>query len=1648
MHSSNSRPSRARILLATSSALGALAMAQGAQAADECGPIVNGAVTCTAAGNPHAAGIRYTPGGALALTLAPGTVVNQTTTATGNMSTIAVRGTGGAITIAAPGVNVSTSVAPAGVIVVDGGGAAVSLNIGNITSTATGGTASGRAIQITNSGATTIVAGNIATAGTVDALDQFANSVVRVDRTPFFTNSGPVSITTGSITATGADMNGIGVGIRQPRSGDITITVNGAINVTGTGITTNASSGGQTVVVANGAITGAAGIDLYGFATRGVDVTANGRVTATDGVGIRANAIGGGDVFVAAQSVSGTRGGIFARAQSFFAPGEVGGDVFVTVAPGSIVNGGEGEAVSAGSSRGSVSIIGRDATFIGSSQIFGMLTATSFGPGDAFIDVGVVEAIALSGDPDFSTLTGMQASAQDGGNAFIRVREFRGTGVDAMQYGIAAVTVSGLANVDVVNRASANASSATVAAFTLDGLANVDASGAVLINTGRGGAALALANAGSASITSDTATGGEDLPGLLAMAFGGTASVTAGTTTSRGSNAIYATGDDVVIVTTGLTTTQSGVPSAVGSNAAIFAQAVNSVSITAAAVNSAGSGIAAEGNGAITITTRGPVTAASGTGVSAFGGGGGPMTVSIGGAVQAGGADVPAVSLFQAGGTSPVTLTTTAAIASTGPGSASSAISITNLGSGATRATIGGDARAVARGAATVLLQSAGAAQTLTTAAGTTVRAAGAESTGILVQTGGNGPIAVTIDGAVINDSRIGAGRAILLQSGAAAPIRLTGGAASAITANAIGGTAAEILTLGSVVVDHRGIITSTGAESLALGVFAGGPVSLTTNVIESGAFGILAQSGSGPLSLTTLGATNGAGRAIQLVSGGLSGDLTAVINGSVTSRSIGTFSNVGIFASQGNAAGTGNVAVTTNGALTVTEASRFGASGIEANTMGRGAVSVAANAAVTVSAPGGGAASGIAATATSGAVSVTQNGGSTVTVTGGGQGTAAVTGILAATTSGAISINSAGTLTSTNNGTRQSAGIIAQTATGSVAVNQTGSIVVNGANIFGIGVLRSGMGNSSITANNVTATGATGVAIGVSGGTADITIGAGGTVNGGGAGVLLLGTTAANVTNRGVLRALSGVAIDASAAAGPLTFTNAAGAEIIGAVFGGGGADSIVNAGTFTMQGLSSSAGAGANSFANSGLLRFGSAAAPQALGFAGLTSFANASSGVIDLRGRGAGDVLSLAGAAYTGAAGSQLIIDAVLAGPGSVADQLIVGRATGVTALIVNDISGSAGAYNPLGMRVVSATSSDAGAFVLAQPIRKGLWDYSLQRNAAGTEFRLASAPGVAVFEIGLVPALLRDQWHQSVGPVRDRLAAVQAGDSARRGLGLWLTSNAGTGSRGAAALVPQTVGTGSQTFDLDSDQNHVAVTGGIDYRTDAGSGELVVGIGGGWVNAQAEFGATGDRIRSNGHSISGYLGWSGKRGYVALVGHATFAKTDLRFTGAGAPRAGSPESQSIGATAVAGYRLPLGGRFYVEPEISIAYARTSIDAIVADATGIAFADRNSWRTRPVLRVGRDWSSANGGTRYNVFASAGGTVERGQGPIVAFASGPGYVTRDDGDFASAVFAGGIDVTDVRRGAGVFVRAEYSGLNEDQWQGLAVRGGVRVAF
>jgi hypothetical protein len=898
-------------------------------------------------------------------------------------------------------------------------------------------------------------------------------------------------------------------------------------------------------------------------------------------------------------------------------------------------------------------------------------------------------------------------------------------------------------------------------------------------------------------------------------------------------------------------------------------------------------------------------------------------------------------------------------------------------------------------GEAAVLAQSQGGAVTLTVNPAVTVESQGAGAIGMRAESAA-GPVLVTVNGTVRSSNAAG-GTAI--QAGSfTGPVSVVAGANSLIRADG-----------------------STAAAIVAVSAFsAASPVTVETNILSASGFGIVASSGAGgSVSVTTNGASTAAGRGIQAYSQGAgTGSVTIAQLGGLTVSGLTGITGVGLLGQIDSLDRTGTLSITSAGPLSVTAASGVFVQGISAINLGRGNTSIQVSGNITLTTPTLQSATGIGSQTTFGAVSITQAASSLITLSGGsGTGALGPAGMVVDAIAGPVTISSAGGLAVTNTGNQASAAISVRTLASPVSITQTGTITIRGANTFGIGVQFGALPpfaqafaalipplpptpnpNTTIVARSISAP--DGIGIGVAGGTAQVTVQAGGTITGGLAAIAFQGTGAVRIDNSGTLRALSTVAVDASASAGALTLVNASGGTIVGGVRGSALADTFTNSAgaTFALEGLPSDAGAGTDTLVNDGLITLAAAGAPVQLGFLGLETLRNTATGQISLQGRGAGDVLTIAGpAAYVGS-GGLLTVDATLGLAAIRSDRLVIGgAASGTTRVRIADTEAASwGSYDPVGAVVVQAGSAAAGAFALdGGPVRKGLFSYDLAANADRTQWRLISRPTVEAVELG--------SFVSGVHQVAQAGGARFAAGSRAGASGWWGSADWSGLSRKDVSAFTDAVGGATTVFDAGYDLGTASATLGYGWSFPlANDASWQIGAGLTGLRGEQEFAASGNQTRMTGLALGVSGGYRAGGLRVGLALQATDLDTTIRQTtvlsGAPVRMEVDAASASVGLTATVAWRRDLAHGWYLEPSVSAGAATTSVDDVIVYGTPVAFSDAETRHGALELAAGRSFETE--AARHTLSGSLGLAGQSGDGTATVILSGPGLAVADPSD------------------------------------------------
>jgi hypothetical protein len=675
----------------------------------------------------------------------------------------------------------------------------------------------------------------------------------------------------------------------------------------------------------------------------------------------------------------------------------------------------------------------------------------------------------------------------------------------------------------------------------------------------------------------------------------------------------------------------------------------------------------------------------------------------------------------------------------------------------------------------------------------------------------------------------------------------------------------------GSVEIDGGSAIV-TGDESVAVGMLIGG--------------GAAPFFGNGRIDVASATAT-GAGAV------GIQGEVL-VGTGTIVADRV-------TVASSGPLAGAG-IRTEVNGGTRVTvgtvTTSGLGTTGIRANAIpqsfgsAEGAIVIAAGSVATT----GASARGISATAVSD-VAITAG---TVTTSGGvgtfterqlvdlfGEGTfypdfvevagRGAGGIFAASSRGSVTVNA----TAVTTGGALAHGVEARSETGAIGI-AVGTVSVAGEGANGVQAI-SGSGAISVTVDGeVAAAHGTGVFASTAG-VADVTVGSGGKLRGGEGGRSL--------------------AIDAARA----SVTVRAGGSLSGAFTLTAGDDTLVNGGTLRIAG-SARFGGGSDVLTNTGTLIGGGGS------IAGLETLDNR--GVIELRDGVAGQVLDMGGARLVGGSGSVLGVDIGVSGGLAVADRLVIGGASGTTAVAVR---GDAAPTLATGIAIVtSATALPADSFVI-DPDHADAGFLRYGAAVTGSTATLTTAPDTEAFEVARIGEALvsfarhgADAWIVRTSELRDATEPHR---------GVW--SQAFVGERSVDDARTRISAAGDHTATVSTRERFRGGQLGVD----GASGRLLFGATAGYGSAETRLRASGNSVTVEGWNVGAYAGWSAGAWFANALGKVDRVRVDLDLRSADLRR--RQQTTAIGFDGELGYRLSRG-RLFVEPTVGLGWSSGSLDA----------------------------------------------------------------------------------------------------------------------
>lgn len=408
-----------------------------------------------------------------------------------------------------------------------------------------------------------------------------------------------------------------------------------------------------------------------------------------------------------------------------------------------------------------------------------------------------------------------------------------------------------------------------------------------------------------------------------------------------------------------------------------------------------------------------------------------------------------------------------------------------------------------------------------------------------------------------------------------------------------------------------------------------------------------------------------------------------------------------------------------------------------------------------------------------------------------------------------------------------------------------------------------------------------------------------------------------------------------------------------------GGGTDAITNTGTVRTANTANSSEA--TTFANAGTFSN-----------AGLLTLSDEIAG----NGSVAHDSLTINGN-FIG--GGILAVDAYLGAPGSTADLLTIhGNVTGVTQVQVRNTNPGQGVTNTTGIAIVKVNgSAAAGDFVLlGGPISAGLFGYDMTFDAANTIFKLVSTgASTKSTELAALASASQSIWYDTSGVMdehftdlhKDMRSAVMddgsqahaAADVAGPDKGLWGKIIGRTSDRNVSSTLSYGLDTTGIMVGLD----------GVAGNSSAADGTLVLGLMGGYVNANQDF-DSGSNGAYEGFTTGLYASYINGNFHTDAQVKADFLTLDYVLSGT--PGTSNADVTNLGGSIESGYCMDLSDQFYAEPVVQLAYVNTTVRNGAILGTGFA-GDGTSLRGAVGLNLGGKLGDTTSGMIFKPELSA---------------------------------------------------------------------------
>ncbi len=588
------------------------------------------------------------------------------------------------------------------------------------------------------------------------------------------------------------------------------------------------------------------------------------------------------------------------------------------------------------------------------------------------------------------------------------------------------------------------------------------------------------------------------------------------------------------------------------------------------------------------------------------------------------------------------------------------------------------------------------------------------------------------------------------------------------------------------------------------------------------------------------------------------------------------------------------------------------------------------------------------------------------------------------------------------------------------------------------------------------------------------ITIVNSGSVYGGDAGIVALGTTGTTVVNSGTISSGTGLAIEVDS--GPVAIYNSG--TITGYVLLDAD-DLLVNqtGGTFEARDTSdfdAFGTGGTDLFVNQeGATLHAVAENGIQPAFVNLERFENR--GLISTVDGDVDDVFTIANTvggtdlAFVASGKSTLAVDAFLGGPGSAADHFVIdGNVSGKTGLQVVDVNPGPGVLNKQGIPVVFVDGNvKADAFFLPKPVDAGFFDYDLvfdPSSGGGGVFLLKSFLGEGAFVLPQLETGAQDLWSDGAETWFDRTADLRVllnGGIAPAETGgkfdeseptgpqitpaVWVRAAGSSLDRDASATV-SALGN-SYRFDFGRNLEAFNFEGGIDFgkRDLFAPGDILVfGLLGGGVAATLDYDKISRQFGLSGGEAGAYATYLKGGLFVDTLFKADLLTLDPKHE-PGFP--GSVSANTFGVRTDSGYRFGgFHGGPFVEPLATIAVIWADLDGFTQGGNSVSFNDDPNVRGRLGLRLGTDYHVWAGTTTepFVIGSVWGNLSDNNQATLTSL--GATFQLADKLQDVWGEVSGGVNVFNPAANTSAFAKVDVSFGNDID--GISGKAGMRVTW